>query len=102
MGWAGLCMGSAVPMLRLLLALLLLPHATASAQEQQPAPRAGFGYGTILNSLPDAAIAHAAGFTTMSAFVAWSALEPTRGQFRFEQHDEWAQTAPNDLTNVVE
>jgi len=89
-------------MLRLLLALLLVPHATVSAQEQQPAPRAGFGYGTILNSLPDAALAHAAGFTTMSAFVAWSAVEPMRGQFRFEQHDEWGQTAPNDLTNVVE
>src|SRR6266550_985347 len=88
---------------RLLLATLLaLASVVPAAAEEQPAARAGFGYGTILNSLPDAALAHAGGFTTMSAFVAWSALEPTRGLYRFEQLDEWGRTAPNDLTNVIE
>lgn len=37
----------------------------------------------------------------ISAYVAWSAVEPSRGQFVFEQHDQWGQTSANDLTNVV-
>jgi hypothetical protein len=86
----------------ILAALLALVSVTPAAADEPTAPRAGFGYGTILNSLPDAALAHAGGFTMMSAFVAWSAVEPTRGQFRFEQKDEWGGTAPNDLTNVIE
>jgi hypothetical protein len=58
-------------------------------------------YGTILNSLDDASFAHAGGFNLMSAYVAWSAVEPTRGQYLFEQHDQWGRTRANDLTNVV-
>jgi len=38
----------------------------------------------------------------MSAFVAWSGVEPAHGQFVFEQQDQWGRTAANDLTNVIE
>jgi len=74
----------------------------AAAQEQPAPPRPPFGYGVILNSLPEAALARAGGFTWMSAFVAWREIEPTRGQFIFEQKDKWDKTAQNDLTNVIE
>lgn len=60
-----------------------------------------FSYGTILTSLDDAHFAHDGGFNVMSAYIAWSAVEPARGQYIFEQHDRWGQTAPNDLSNVV-
>jgi hypothetical protein len=60
-----------------------------------------FMYGAIVNQLNNAPFAHAAGFNLMTAFVAWSAVEPTRGQYLFEQHDHWGGTQPNDLTNVI-
>ena len=47
-------------------------------------------------------MAHAGGFTLMTAYVAWSAVEPTRGQYVFEQHDQWGRIQANDLSNVVD
>src|SRR5690349_14928992 len=97
--WRGTCIVVGVVLRSLLAALLALVSVASAAPagaEQQPAARTGFGYGVILNDLPDAPLAHAAGVTTMSAYVAWSAIEPTRGQFRFEQKDQWGGTAPND------
>jgi hypothetical protein len=63
---------------------------------------AGFMYGAILNSLDDASFAHKGGFNLMSAYVAWSAVEPARGQYLFEQHDRWGRIQANDLSNVVD
>jgi hypothetical protein len=70
-----------------------LPAAVASS---------GFAYGTILNNLQDAPLARAAGFTSMSAYVSWRAIEPDRGQYIFEQHDRWGRTQANDLSNVLD
>jgi hypothetical protein len=78
-----------------------VPPAAADTNAVASPPQGGFGYGAILNSLDDAKLAHAAGFNVMSAYVAWSSVEPTRGQYLFEQHDKWGGTVPNDLTNVV-
>ncbi|MCA1646311.1 MAG: beta-galactosidase, partial [Chloroflexi bacterium] len=64
-------------------------------------PRTGFAYGAILNTLDNAQLARDGGFNLMSAYVAWSAVEPRRGQYIFEQQDQWGRTAANDLTNVL-
>jgi len=71
------------------------------AAETATAP-SGFMYGAILNALEDASMAHAGGFTLMTAYIAWSAVEPTRGQYLFEQRDQWGRTRANDLSNVVD
>jgi hypothetical protein len=81
----------------LALALVLVVPASADT----PPAASPFGYGTILTSLDDAPLAHDGGFSLMSAYVAWSSVEPTRGQYIFETHDQWGQTSPNDLTNVI-
>ena len=83
--------------LGLLLAVSLLPAAA-----QEAPTRSGFAYGTILNGLDNAPLARAGGFTLMSAFVGWAAVEPSRGQFVFEQQDKWGRTAANDLSNVLD
>jgi hypothetical protein len=62
------------------------PVAADTAAVVAPSASA-FSYGTILNSLDDAALARAGGFNLMSAFVAWSSVEPSRGQYLFEQKD---------------
>jgi hypothetical protein len=84
------------------LALLLASARPAWAQPAPPSPaRPPFAYATILNALDDAPLARTAGFNVISAYVAWSAVEPSRGTFVFEQHNQWGQTAANDLTNVI-
>jgi hypothetical protein len=96
--------------LRAVLATCLLLSATALSTTAEPQaaegvatpPRTGFLYGTILNALEHAPLAHTAGFTTMSAYVSWRVLEPTRGTYVFEQSDQWGRTHANDLTNVIE
>ena len=75
-----------------------LPAAAADPAATAPST---FTYGTILTSLDDAHLARDGGFNVMSAYVAWSSVEPARGQYIFEQHDQWGQTSPNDLTNVI-
>ena len=80
---------------------VLLTSSLPAAAEQVAAPRSPFVYGVILNSLDNAPLAREGGFTSMSAYVAWRAVEPARGQFVFEQQDQWGRTAANDLTNVV-
>src|SRR5436853_5974523 len=73
----------------------------AAADSTSTPPQRTFSYGTILTSLDDAHFAHDGGFNVMSAYIAWSSVEPTRGQYIFEGHDQWGQTSANDLTNVV-
>lgn len=86
------------------LALLMATAAAlpASAATTTAAPSTAFTYGTILNNLQDAPLAHSAGFTSMSAYVSWRAIEPARGQYVFEQKDQWGRTSANDLTNVLD
>ena len=79
-------------------ALLLSAALPAAAADK---PRPAFLYGTILQSLDNAPLARDAGFTTMSAYVAWRNVEPARGQYVFEQQDQWGRTQANDLTNVI-
>src|SRR5918911_290361 len=74
----------------LLLNASLVPVAAAQAD---PAP---------VDTDTDAPAAQRGGFTVMSAYVSWRAVEPSPGQFLFEQKDRWNGTLPNDLTNVVE
>jgi hypothetical protein len=83
-----------------LVAITALPALADTPSPSSATPQA-FMYGTILNQLNNAPLAHSGGFNLMSAYVAWSAVEPTRGQYLFEQHDQWGRTQANDLTNVV-
>src|SRR5579884_42065 len=87
-----------------LLALGLLGAASAPVLADTPPPptqASKFTYGAILNALPDATYAQSGGFNLISAYVSWAAVEPSRGQYLFEQKDQWGQTRPNDLTNVI-
>ena len=81
------------------LSVAALPVSAENAATIAPSK---FTYGTILSSLDDAVLARDAGFNLMNAFVAWSAVEPTRGTYIFEQKDKWGRPEPNDLTNVIE
>ncbi len=83
------------------LAVSLSATLPTAASDGAAGIQSHFGYGTILTSLDDAPLARDGGFTLMSAYVAWSDVEPTRGQYIFEQKDQWGRTAANDLTNVV-
>jgi hypothetical protein len=74
------------------------PTAAPTPVEQ---PRSTFTYGTQLRALNNTPLARAAGFNTMWAYISWRALEPVRGQFLFEQKDQWGSTLPNDLTNAL-
>lgn len=84
-----------------LAAILVASLPVAADDSAATVAPSSFAYGTILTSLDDARLAHDGGFNLMSAYVAWSSVEPTRGQYVFEQHDKWGQTSPNDLTNVI-
>jgi hypothetical protein len=79
----------------------LLLGATVPVAAEDVAPRAAFSYGTILNTLDNAPLARDGGFNLISAYVPWRAVEPSRGQYIFEQQDQWGRTAANDLTNVL-
>jgi len=72
-----------------------------AADDAAVATQSTFTYGAILNALEDAPAARAGGFNLMTAYVAWRAVEPARGQYIFEQQDQWGRTAANDLTNVI-
>jgi hypothetical protein len=85
-----------------LLALGIVLCAALPAAAEPPASAAPFTYGTILNNLQDAPLARQAGFTAISAYVSWRAIEPSRGQYLFEQHDQWGRIMANDLTNVLD
>src|SRR5712691_10032421 len=85
-----------------LLAGSMLAGGTLPVAAEDLAPRANFAYGTILTALENAPVARDGGFTLLSAYVAWRAVEPSRGQYIFEQHDQWGRTAANDLTNVLD
>jgi hypothetical protein len=78
---------------------VVAPAAPAPLPPAQP--RSGFKYGTILNVLKDAPLAHDGGFNVMMAYVNWAQVEPSRGQYLFEQKDKWGQPVANDLTNVI-
>jgi len=83
----------------LTLGVLLTTSLPAHAAEN--APRSGFAYGAILNALDNAPLARDAGFNLMSAYVSWRTVEPSRGQYIFEQRDQWGRPQANDLTNVI-
>jgi hypothetical protein len=84
----------------LLAALLCALGGTPAVGNASPAP-APFAYGAHLRVLSSAPTARADGFTTMWSYVSWRAIEPARGQYLFEQKDQWGNTAPNDLTNAL-
>jgi polysaccharide biosynthesis protein PslG len=68
----------------------------------QPASaRPGFPYGVLVADIGNAPRAREAGFRVMATTVSWKRTEPSRGQFPFEHTDQWGQTAPNDVTNVI-
>jgi hypothetical protein len=55
----------------------------------------------LLADLGDAPRAQAAGFRVMASTVSWSRTEPGRGQYPFEQLDQYGRTAANDVTNLI-
>ena len=83
------------------LAITLAAALPVTAADSAAAAPASFEYGTILTDLSHGSLARQGGFNVISAFVAWSAVEPSRGQYLFEQKDQWSQPVANDLTNVV-
>src|ERR1700716_2833548 len=85
----------------LLACITLLSVALPVAAEDLTPQRPSFSYGTILTALDNAPLARDGGFTLLNAYVAWRAVEPSRGQFIFDQHDQWGRTSANDLTNVL-
>jgi hypothetical protein len=89
-------------MMYVLCALGLLLAGAVPAAAQEAPTHAGFTYGVILTALDNAPAARAGGFNLMSAYVAWDNVEPSRGQFVFEQQDKWGRTAHNDLSNVID
>jgi hypothetical protein len=70
-------------------------------QPQPPNARPDFPYGVLLADIGNAPRAREAGFRVMATTVSWRRTQPTRGQYPFEQTDQWGQTAPNDVTNIV-
>ena len=81
------------------------PVADQAPPDAAPAPsgqpRADFPYGVLLADIGSAPAAHDAGFRVMATTVSWRRTEPSRGQYLFEQQDQWGQTAPNDITNLI-
>jgi Cellulase (glycosyl hydrolase family 5) len=67
-----------------------------------PAARTDFPYGVLVADLSNAPRAHEAGFRVMTVTVSWRRTQPTRGEYPFEQKDQYGRTAANDLTNIVE
>jgi hypothetical protein len=63
--------------------------------------RPPFPYGVFVADLADASRAQAAGFRAMASTVSWSRTEPSRGQYPFEQKDQYGRTAANDITNLL-
>jgi hypothetical protein len=72
-----------------------------NAQASQPGPRTEFPYGVFVADLTNAPRAAEAGFRVLASTLSWRRTEPDRGAYPFEQFDQWGQTAPNDLTNLV-
>ena len=70
-------------------------------QATPPPPRNDFPYGVLLADIGNAPRAAEAGFRVMASTVSWRRTEPARGQYPFEQTDQWGQTAPNDVTNLI-
>jgi polysaccharide biosynthesis protein PslG len=79
------------------------PQTTATAALRwTPRPAGQFVYGALLaNPTATASLARAAGFTHMWSYISWKQVEPSRGKFLFNSRNRSGQTAPNDLTNVV-
>ena len=66
-----------------------------------PTPRPGFPYGVLVADIGSAPRAQAAGFRVLASTVSWSRTEPKRGQYPFEQKDQYGRTAANDVTNLI-
>lgn len=82
---------------------------TSSDDTTEPQPdqgpsvdlRSDFPYGVLLADIGNAPLASEAGFRVMATTVSWKRTQPTRGAYPFEQTDQWGQTAPNDITNLI-
>jgi hypothetical protein len=72
-----------------------------AAQEEGGGLRSDFPYGVLLADIGNAPQAGAAGFRVMATTVSWRRTQPARGVYPFEQTDQWGQTAPNDVTNLI-
>ncbi len=94
--------------------LLLFPPGHSAAQttpedvpeaptDQVPPAelRSDFPYGVLLADIGNTPRAREAGFRVMATTVSWKRTQPTRGSYPFEQTDQWGQTAPNDITNLI-
>ena len=81
--------------------LTLAAALPVGAADSAAVPASSFNYGAILTDLGHVPLARQGGFNVISAFIAWSAVEPSRDQYLFEQKDQWGQPVANDLTNVV-
>src|SRR5207244_1612402 len=82
------------------------PPVEQAAPVEQPAPalpaRTDFPYGVLVAELSNAPRAHEAGFRVMATTVSWRRTQPTRGQYPFEQTDQFGRTAANDVTNIID
>ncbi|HET6315536.1 MAG TPA: hypothetical protein VFG86_03690, partial [Chloroflexota bacterium] len=80
------------------------PENVAEPASEQVPPaelRSDFPYGVLLADIGNAPRASEAGFRVMATTVSWRRTQPTRGAYPFEQTDQWGQTAPNDITNLI-
>jgi hypothetical protein len=76
-------------------------NLSVAAVDRQAQRTADFPYGVLLADIGTAPRAAEAGFRVMASTVSWRRTEPSRGQYPFEQQDQWGQTAPNDITNLI-
>jgi polysaccharide biosynthesis protein PslG len=77
------------------------PDESGAPNAVPPQPRSDFPYGVLLADIGNAPRAAEAGFRVMASTVSWRRTQPSRGQYPFEQTDQWGQTAPNDVTNLI-
>jgi polysaccharide biosynthesis protein PslG len=77
------------------------PDGSAGPPDGNAAPRPPFPYGVFVADLVNAPRAQSAGFRVMASTVSWSRTQPSRGQYPFEQKDQYGRTAANDITNLV-
>jgi hypothetical protein len=79
--------------------------AGQAVDDGQPMPlasgRADFPYGVLVADIGNAPLAHSAGFRVMASTVSWARTEAGRGQYPFEQKDQYGRAAANDVTNLI-
>jgi GH35 family endo-1,4-beta-xylanase len=80
-------------MKRLLLLLLCLGALLLIGWQRTARPTARIGVHTVQGNAREAALAHAAGFDTLVQLFHWGEIEPTEGQFFWQQPDELVAAA---------